>query len=421
MPTAAAAAGAAEVGRARPAEARHQAPEDAIRAGKAGTKPLSEHIRKHEQKRIAAEAAKGPPREVRARGCRRCPETPASGGRERPRRGGVRAIIPLREEEGAATTFGGREQRQLKRKKAATVQPAQGRRRRRRHRLRLRKRTPHPADGHQYRGAAARERVVELPCTVRSFSEAIGVPARTILAKLLELGTMSNIAATLDTEMAELLAVELGVQVNFNHPLDLEQQVMQPLEEEKTTRRSCNRVRRSSPSSATWTTARRRFWIASSASTWPPTKKAASPNTSAPIGSTKDGRAIAFVDTPGHEAFTEMRARGANVTDIAVLVVAADDGVMPQTEEAISHARAAEVPIVVAPEQDRPAGGQSAAGYEQLAANELLPSEWGGETEVIKTSATTGEGVDALLETLLTVAELRQYKANPEGPGRGTN
>ena len=123
---------------------------------------------------------------------------------------------------------------------------------------------------------------------------------------------------------------------------------------------------------------------------------------------------MAFVDTPGHEAFTEMRARGANVTDIAVLVVAADDGVMPQTEEAISHARAADVPIVVALNKIDLPGANPQRVYEQLAANELLPSEWGGDTEVVKTSATTGEGIDKLLETLLTVAELREYKANPD-------
>jgi translation initiation factor IF-2 len=134
----------------------------------------------------------------------------------------------------------------------------------------------------------------------------------------------------------------------------------------------------------------------------------------------KEGRAIAFVDTPGHEAFTEMRARGANVTDIAVLVVAAEDGVMPQTEEAISHARAAGVPIVVALNKIDLPGANAQRAYEQLAANELLPSEWGGETEVVKTSATTGEGIDKLLETLLTVAELREYKADPDRPARGT-
>ena len=134
----------------------------------------------------------------------------------------------------------------------------------------------------------------------------------------------------------------------------------------------------------------------------------------------KDGRPITFVDTPGHEAFTEMRARGANVTDIAVLVVAADDGVMPQTEEAISHARAAGVPIVVALNKIDLPGVNLDRIYKQLADNDLLPSEWGGETEVVKTSAATGLGIDELLETLLTVAELHEYKANPDRPARGT-
>ena len=134
---------------------------------------------------------------------------------------------------------------------------------------------------------------------------------------------------------------------------------------------------------------------------------------------TKDGRRVAFVDTPGHEAFTEMRARGANVTDIAVLVVAADDGVMPQTEEAISHIKAAEVPIVVAMNKiDLPAADEQKV-LQQLATAGLLPSEWGGDVEVIRTSAHTGRGMDELLETLLVTAELHEYKANPNRPASG--
>ncbi|MEX0978985.1 MAG: translation initiation factor IF-2, partial [Pirellulales bacterium] len=134
----------------------------------------------------------------------------------------------------------------------------------------------------------------------------------------------------------------------------------------------------------------------------------------------KDARRISFVDTPGHEAFTEMRARGANVTDIAVLVVAADDGVMPQTEEAISHAKAAGVPIVVALNKIDLPGSDTQRIYQQLAAAELLPTEWGGDTEVVKTSATVGTGIDELLETLLTLAELRDFRANPKRAAYGT-
>jgi translation initiation factor IF-2 len=134
----------------------------------------------------------------------------------------------------------------------------------------------------------------------------------------------------------------------------------------------------------------------------------------------KDGRKISFVDTPGHEAFTEMRARGANVTDIAVLVVAADDGVMPQTEEAISHAKAAKVPIVVAMNKIDLPGANPDKVYQDLAAHELLPSEWGGDVEVVKTSATKGEGIAELLETILVTAELHEYKANPHRAAYGT-
>ncbi len=133
----------------------------------------------------------------------------------------------------------------------------------------------------------------------------------------------------------------------------------------------------------------------------------------------KDGRSITFVDTPGHEAFTEMRARGANVTDIAVLVVAADDGIMPQTEEAISHAKAAEVPIVVALNKIDLEGVDTNRVMTQLTEYQLTPSEWGGEVEVVGTSAITGAGMDELLETLLTVAELNEYTANPNRPALG--
>ena len=133
----------------------------------------------------------------------------------------------------------------------------------------------------------------------------------------------------------------------------------------------------------------------------------------------KGGRKIAFVDTPGHEAFTEMRARGANVTDIAVLVVAADDGVMPQTEEAIVHIKAAEVPIVVALNKIDLPGVDENRSLQGLAAKELLPAEWGGDIDVVKTSATTGEGIDDLLETLLLTADLHEYRANPDRPGHG--
>ena len=127
-----------------------------------------------------------------------------------------------------------------------------------------------------------------------------------------------------------------------------------------------------------------------------------------------NGQKITFVDTPGHAAFGEMRARGAGVTDIVVLVVAADDGVMPQTVECISHAKAAGVPIVVAMNKiDLPDANEQKV-LQELAGQDVLPAEWGGEVEVVRTSAETGQGLDDLLETLLLTAELHEYNADPE-------
>src|SRR5213079_1055295 len=126
----------------------------------------------------------------------------------------------------------------------------------------------------------------------------------------------------------------------------------------------------------------------------------------------KSGKQITFIDTPGHQAFTAMRARGANMTDVVVLVVGAVEGVQPQTVESINHARAAEVPIVVAMNKiDRPdANPDMVLG--QLAAQGLNPVEWGGDTEVVRTSAVTGQGIKDLIEILDYQAELLELKAD---------
>ena len=135
---------------------------------------------------------------------------------------------------------------------------------------------------------------------------------------------------------------------------------------------------------------------------------------------TVGGKVITFLDTPGHEAFTAMRARGAQVTDIVVLVVAADDGIMPQTVEAINHSKAANVPIIVAVNKmDKPEANLDRVKQE-LTNNELVPEEWGGDTIVVPVSAKTGEGIENLLETINLVAEVKELKANPDQPARGT-
>jgi len=132
------------------------------------------------------------------------------------------------------------------------------------------------------------------------------------------------------------------------------------------------------------------------------------------------GKNVVFVDTPGHEAFTRMRSRGAKVTDIVVLVVAADDGVMPQTREAIDHAKAANVPIIVAVNKIDKPEAQPERVKRQLSDLGLMPSEWGGDTEFVEVSAKKRQNIEKLLETILLVADLRELKANPDAPASGT-
>jgi translation initiation factor IF-2 len=129
---------------------------------------------------------------------------------------------------------------------------------------------------------------------------------------------------------------------------------------------------------------------------------------------------VVFLDTPGHEAFTAMRARGARVTDIAVLVVAADDGVRPQTIEAISHAKAAEVPIVVAINKIDKPGAQPDRVKQELTDQGLQPEEWGGDTIMVPVSAIQGENLDTLLEMILLVADIEELSANPDRLAKGT-
>ena len=132
------------------------------------------------------------------------------------------------------------------------------------------------------------------------------------------------------------------------------------------------------------------------------------------------GRKITFLDTPGHEAFTAMRARGAKVTDLAVIVVAADDGVMPQTKEAIDHAKAADVPMIVAVNKMDKPGANPDRVKSEMADLGIMPEDWGGDTIFVPTSAKKGEGISDLLETILTVADMKELKANPKRLASGT-
>jgi len=403
---------------AKPAEPAPQKPDlklpaDAIRASKAGSKPLAAHLRRHEKERRTTETKRtARPRAAKGGGAAVAapPVGPATPGRGR--RGKGTGGEPRTAEDGKPL-LGGREQRQLNRKKS------RGRRSDREDRRPMRNRRIRRTGANT---AAPRKGkvVVQLPCTVRTFSEATGVASPQILRLLLAEGVMANVNTELDPDVTELIAAELGVEVELRLPVRLEDQLIASVETEE----DDPHLLEPRPPVITF------LGHVDHGKTSLLDRIIGIDVVSGESGGItqhirayqieKEGRQISFVDTPGHEAFTEMRARGANVTDIAVLVVAADDGVMPQTEEAINHARAAGVPIVVALNKIDLPGVDSNRVMQQLSANELLPSEWGGDVEVIKTSATTGEGVDELLETLLTVAELNDYRANPRRAAYGT-
>ena len=256
---------------------------------------------------------------------------------------------------------------------------------------------------------------VEPGATVKDLGDAIGVPPTQIIKVLMGLGEMKTLTQTLSTEEIELIAVELGVDVEIgaveepapaevapeDRPEDLVEKppvvtVMGHVDHGKTS--LLDRIRSANVQSGE------------------------AGGITQHIGAYQvesGGKRITFIDTPGHEAFTEMRARGAKVTDIVVLVVAADDGVMPQTQEAIEHARAAGVPIVVAINKIDVPNANLDRVMGELAERELTPEAWGGETVTVPVSAKTGEGIDELLENILVVAELEDLKANPNAPASG--
>ncbi|SMP43681.1 bacterial translation initiation factor 2 (bIF-2) [Neorhodopirellula lusitana] len=268
--------------------------------------------------------------------------------------------------------------------------------------------------------APRKERVqLELPCTVRSFCEAAGVAVPDLMKTLMGMGMMLNINADIDLETAELVATELGVDIELKASETLEDELITQIEEHEDEAESL--VARAPIVTFLGHVDHGKTSLLDNLIGINVVKGEAGGITQhiRAYKVPKGDRAVTFVDTPGHEAFTEMRARGANVTDIAVLVVAADDGIMPQTEEAISHAKAANVPIVVALNKIDLEGVDANRVMTQLTEHQLTPSEWGGDVEVVRTSATTGEGMDELLETLLTIAELNEYSANPKRSALG--
>ena len=251
--------------------------------------------------------------------------------------------------------------------------------------------------------------------TVKELASKMTYPVTDVIKKLMLLGTMATINQELDFETASLIADEFNIAVEELPPeVDLTEipeieddpaklvlrppvvTVMGHVDHGKTS--LLDAIRKTSVSSSE------------------------AGGITQHIGAYQvmcHGQKIVFLDTPGHEAFTAMRARGAQVTDIAVLVVAADDGVMPQTIEAINHAKAAKVPIVVAVNKMDKPGANPEHVKQQLAEHGLVPEEWGGETIMVPVSAKKKEGISDLLEMLLLVAEVQELKANPNRDARG--
>ncbi len=257
---------------------------------------------------------------------------------------------------------------------------------------------------------------VESGATVKDVSAALGVPVPQIMKFLMGAGEMVNITQSLTDESIELIAAEFEREVTIKHAHeeDLEPETYEDEEADLEARPPVVTIMGHVDHGKTSLLDALRESAVVEEEAGGITQH---------IGAyqvRKDGRLITFLDTPGHEAFTALRARGAKVTDIAVLVVAADDGVMPQTVESINHARAAEVPIVVAVNKvDRPEANPTRVRQE-LVTHELQPEEWGGSTQTADVSAKTRQGLDELLERILLVADAElELTANPKAEASG--
>ena len=261
------------------------------------------------------------------------------------------------------------------------------------------------------------------PVPIKVLSEKIGKTGAEIISTLFLLGIIKNINGSIDFETAELVTAE----ISKDHPITLEYRPETTHEDELTA------IREKQAAQGGLVTRPPVVCIMGhvdhgKTSLLDYIRKANVTSGEAGgitqhIGAytiSLNGNPITFLDTPGHEAFTTMRARGAQATDIAILVVAADDGIMPQTIEAINHARQANVPIIVACNKIDKVSANPDRVLNQLTEHGLLPEIWGGETPVVNVSAKTGEGVESLLENVLILAEIRELKANPNLKARGT-
>ena len=261
-----------------------------------------------------------------------------------------------------------------------------------------------------------REITVAEGVTVKELSEKLGVKANLVIKKLLEKKIFATINQTLDVKLAEDLAREFGASTN---KVTYEQESTQDIEEaEETT----DLVRRAPVVTIMGHVDHGKTSLLDAIRETNVAGREAGGITQH-IGAyhvERNGRKIVFIDTPGHQAFTRMRARGAKVTDIVVLVVSADDGVMPQTLEAIDHAKAAGVPMIVAINKIDKPGAQPERVKQQLADRGMLAEDWGGDVVMVPVSAKAKQNLDLLLEMILLVADILDLKANPGRPAVGT-
>ena len=292
-----------------------------------------------------------------------------------------------------------------------------------------RARRPRPY-GRRRRQGGARKAVVEVPpedrhaeltfpVTVRDLSAAIGMKANDIIRQLMMNGVAATINQPIANDMVQMVALELGGwEIKIREQTDVEEEV-----ELAATAESQEHLEARIPvvtmlghvdhGKTSLLDRIRQANVAASES------GGITQHIGAHRVTTAGGKEVTFLDTPGHEAFTAMRARGAHCTDVVVLVVAADDGVMPQTQEAISHAKAAEVPIVIALNKVDLPGADPERIKPQFMQYGLELEEWGGDTPLVEVSAETGQGIDDLLEMILLVAELRELKANSQKAATG--
>jgi translation initiation factor IF-2 len=259
-------------------------------------------------------------------------------------------------------------------------------------------------------------KIVQIPeiITVRELAELLRVPPNVVMAELLKKGVLATINQTVPSEVALQVAEALG----FLAEVKKEEEVLEeeiPDHWEKLPRPPIVVVMgHVDHGKTTLLDTIRKTNVAQRE------KGGITQHIGASVVQLPDGRKITFLDTPGHEAFTSLRARGSQVTDIAVLVVAADDGVMPQTVEAINHAKAFNVPIIVAVNKIDKPGADPQRVRRELSELGLIPEEWGGDTIFVDVSAKTGQNVESLLEYILLMAELLELKARVEGPAKGT-